>query len=45
VQCGWCIDKFGLRWQVLPQNLPELMSRPNAFETMMKQKKIIIAEY
>lgn len=44
-QCGWCIDKYGLRWQVLPQNLSELMALPNAFEVMMKQKKIIINEY
>ena len=40
VQCGWCIDKFGLRWQVLPANLAELMNQPNAFHIMMKQKKI-----
>lgn len=45
VQCGWCIDKFGLRWQVLPKNLATLMSKPNSFEIMMKQKKIIIEEY
>lgn len=45
VQCGWCIDKFGLRWQVLPENLGALMSKPNSFEVMMKQKKIIIEEY
>ncbi len=45
VQCGWCIDKFGLRWQVLPENLGILMSKPNSFEIMMKQKKIIIEEY
>ena len=45
VQCGWCIDKFGLRWQVLPENLGVLMSKPNSFEIMMKQKKIIIEEY
>ncbi len=44
-QCGWCIDKYGLRWQVLPENLEELMSKPNAFEVMMNQKKIVIAEY
>lgn len=44
-QCGWCIDKYGLRWQVLPSNLEALMSKPNAFEVMMKQKKIIIEEY
>ncbi len=44
-QCGWCIDKYGLRWQVLPKNLGELMSKPNSFEVMMKQKKIVIQEY
>lgn len=45
VQCGWCNDKFGLRWQVIPKNLGELMSKPNAWEVMMKQKKIVIEEY
>ena len=44
-QCGWCLDKYGLRWQIVPKNLRELMSRPNSFEVMMKQKKIIIDEY
>ena len=45
VQYGWCIDKYGLRWQVLPKNLETLMSKPNSFEIMMTQKKIIIDEY
>jgi predicted 3-demethylubiquinone-9 3-methyltransferase (glyoxalase superfamily) len=45
VQCGWCIDKYGLRWQVLPNNLGELMSKPNSFNVMMGQKKIVIQEY
>ena len=44
-QCGWCIDKYGLRWQVLPKNLGELMSKPNSFNVMMGQKKIVIKEY
>lgn len=44
-QCGWCIDKYGLRWQVLPKNLAELMRMPKAFEVMMSQKKIVIDEY
>ena len=34
-QCGWCIDKFGLRWQVLPVNFGELVSKPNAWKVMM----------
>lgn len=44
-QCGWCIDKYGVRWQVLPKNLGELMSKPNSFSVMMGQKKIVIKEY
>lgn len=44
-QCGWCIDKYGLRWQIIPKNLAELMSRPNAGEVVMRQQKIIIEEY
>jgi len=44
-QCGWCQDKFGLRWQVIPVNFGELMSKPNAWGVMMKQRKIVIDEY
>ena len=44
-QCGWCIDKNGLRWQVLPYNLNELMSKPKASDVLMTQKKIVIDEY
>ena len=44
-QCGWCKDKFGVSWQIVPENMGELMSRPGAYQTMMEQKKIIIAEY
>lgn len=44
-QCGWCMDKYGLRWQVIPKNLGELMSKPNSWKVMMSQKKIVIKEY
>jgi predicted 3-demethylubiquinone-9 3-methyltransferase (glyoxalase superfamily) len=44
-QCGWCKDKYGLSWQILPENIEELMKLPNSFDVMMKQKKIVIAEY
>jgi predicted 3-demethylubiquinone-9 3-methyltransferase (glyoxalase superfamily) len=44
-QCAWCIDKFGLRWQVIPKNFGELMSKPNSWKVMMSQKKIVIDEY
>ena len=44
-QCGWCKDKFGLSWQVVPENIEELMKNPGGWDTMMKQKKIVISEY
>lgn len=44
-QCGWCKDKFGISWQIVPENMDELMQKPNAYKTMMNQHKIVIAEY
>ena len=44
-QCGWCKDKYGLSWQIVPSNMANLMSKPDAYKTLMKQKKIIISEY
>lgn len=44
-QCGWCKDKYGLSWQINPENMEELMKKPNAFSIMLRQKKIAIAEY
>ena len=44
-QCGWCKDKFGLSWQIVPENMSELMARPNAFKTLMNQQKIVIADF
>lgn len=44
-QCGWCKDQYGLSWQIVPENMAELMQRPSAFKTLMGQHKIVIAEY
>ncbi|MFA5004065.1 MAG: VOC family protein [Candidatus Saccharimonadales bacterium] len=44
-QCGWCKDKYGLSWQVVPENMGELMKRPNAYANMMQMKKLIIDEF
>lgn len=44
-QCGWCKDKYGLSWQIVPKNMQELMQKPGAFNTLMQQHKIVIAEY
>lgn len=44
-QCGWCKDKFGLSWQVVPQNMGELMKRPGAYAHMMQMKKLVIEDF
>jgi predicted 3-demethylubiquinone-9 3-methyltransferase (glyoxalase superfamily) len=44
-QCGWCQDKFGVSWQLVPADLEELMSKPGAYEKLMGMKKIEIAAF
>lgn len=44
-QCGWCKDRFGLSWQVVPKNMGELMTKPDAFAHMMQMKKIVIEDF
>lgn len=44
-QCGWCKDKFGLSWQIVPENTNELLKKPGAFARMMQMKKIVISEF
>jgi predicted 3-demethylubiquinone-9 3-methyltransferase (glyoxalase superfamily) len=44
-QCGWCKDRFGLSWQVVPENVTDLLGRPNAYVNMMKMKKLVIANF
>ncbi len=48
--CGWCKDKFGLWWQIVPKQLGELMGDPDpeksgrVMQAMLKMKKIIVAD-
>jgi predicted 3-demethylubiquinone-9 3-methyltransferase (glyoxalase superfamily) len=48
--CGWLKDKFGLSWQIIPEQLSQSLSNPDpekakyAHAAMMKMKKIIISE-
>ncbi len=44
-QCGWCKDQFGVSWQIVPENMDELMQKPDAFAHMMAMKKLIIADF
>jgi predicted 3-demethylubiquinone-9 3-methyltransferase (glyoxalase superfamily) len=43
-QCGWLRDKFGLSWQIVPAQLPDLIKNPKAMLAMMQMKKLDIAE-
>ena len=49
VQCGWCKDKFGLSWQVVPDTMfhtingPDAAGRRRAMAAMMKMKKLDVA--
>lgn len=48
--CGWCKDKYGLSWQIVPNVLGQLIggSDPakaqNAMQAMLKMKKLDIAQ-
>ncbi len=47
--CGWCMDKWGLSWQITPIALTKAITDPDpavarrAFEAMMTMKKIDVA--
>ena len=43
-QCGWLKDKFGLSWQIVPAQLPDLIKNPKAMQAMLKMKKLDIGE-
>ncbi len=41
-QCGWCKDKLGLSWQIVPRNMGELMGgRPEAIQVIMNMMKLL----
>lgn len=41
-QCGWAKDKFGLSWQVIPDNMGDLLKNDKALQVMLQMKKIDI---
>jgi predicted 3-demethylubiquinone-9 3-methyltransferase (glyoxalase superfamily) len=48
--CGWCKDKYGLSWQVVPVEYFDLINsddpkvREKAMNNTLKQKKLILSE-
>jgi len=43
--CGWLKDKYGLSWQVCPENWETLNKLPGAFRKLMGMKKIIVTDF
>ena len=43
IACGWLKDHFGLRWQVVPENIAKLVGTPGGIRAMMTMKKLDIA--
>lgn len=47
--CGWLDDKFGLSWQIIPTELPKLLTDPDpkkaarVMDAMLAMKKIDVA--
>ena len=47
-QCGWLLDRFGVSWQILPEDLSRLLGQPDrgagerAQAAMMQMSKIDI---
>lgn len=47
-QCGWCKDKWGVSWQIVPRTLTEGMAKggdeaKRVFEVMMTMQKLDVA--
>jgi predicted 3-demethylubiquinone-9 3-methyltransferase (glyoxalase superfamily) len=49
-QCGWLKDRFGLSWQIVPEEMFEMLGSPDrdasrrAMEAMMKMVKLDLPE-
>lgn len=49
-QCGWCKDRWGISWQIIPVALGQALQGLDgydsqyAFNAMMKMSKIVIAD-
>ena len=47
-ECGWCKDKWGVSWQIIPRILTDALAAggdqaKRAFDAMMTMKKIDVA--
>jgi predicted 3-demethylubiquinone-9 3-methyltransferase (glyoxalase superfamily) len=48
--CGWCSDKFGVSWQVVPKQLHQTVGGSDpagaqrAMQAMLKMRKLVVAD-
>ena len=42
--CGWCVDQFGLSWQIVPERIDDMMAAAGAYQRLLEMKKIDINE-
>ena len=49
-QCGWCKDRWGVSWQIIPEALGRALKGLDgydsdyAFKAMMKMSKVVVAD-
>ena len=41
VACGWLKDKYGLSWQIVPENIGELLSGKDAAKTQRVMREVM----
>lgn len=50
-RCGWLRDRFGLAWQIVPEQMPGFLADPDparaqaAMTAMMGMSKLVIADF
>ena len=42
-RCGWCVDRWGVSWQVVPRNIAKLMADAATREKILHMRKIDLA--
>ena len=43
-RCGWCVDRWGVSWQIVPHNIAELMSDATTRDKILHMGKIDLAK-